>query len=174
LQDEETREVYLERTDELTKEREETTGREWEGVAKIMTEAALEVCGTKKKNMATPWMAGREKRLLEMRGKISGTVQLVREKKERFKQDSTEEARREVEEAIEARKRARRARRGVIKEWEREYWDRIIANMQEAQERGNYGEMYRTLRALGQRGESRALPSSVFSPEMDGWTQEDG
>lgn len=150
------------KTEEGREEYEEETGRRWERavdegrvredgtnwdtLTDVMVESAKEVCGVRERRIENPWMIGREEEVEGMRREIQGRLA-----------ERTELNTRRRTRAVEVRLREVRARlkeaRGVLKRsmrrWEREWWSERIRECEEAQRRGDMGEMYKILREIG-------------------------
>ena len=118
-----------------------------------LTEGA---CGKAKRQVDSPWMRGKEEEAVRLRGTISEKTQKMRE---------TERQRGNVEEARKELRIARRIYKKTKKQWEKEYWDKILEEAAEARDKNDKGKMFKLLRKLGMRDGKRTRPSEHFSVE---------
>ena len=151
LRSEETRRRYedetrrrMERAVEEGMVREE--GTNWDTLTEVLVGSAREVCGERERRVENPWMAGREEEVEGMRRDIQETL---RERTELHTRRRT----RAVEQRLAGVRRRLKAARDRLKRstraWEREWWSGRIRECQEAQNRGDIGEMYKILREIG-------------------------
>ena len=78
---------------------------------------------------------------------------------------ATEKQRGNVEEARKELRIARRIYKKTKKQWEKEYWDKILEEAAEARDKNDMGKMFKLLRKLGTRDGKRTRPSEHFSVE---------
>ena len=116
----------------------------WAGLTEKVVEVAKEVCGVRSKRVENPWMVGKDEEIVAMRRRVSGAVTRRNEMAVEVRQG------RETEQRLEERREEVRRERGewrrTVRRWEREYWDRVVRECQEAEEVGNTGLLYKTLR----------------------------
>ena len=118
---------------------------EWGKLAEKVLMVAEEVCGLKRKDVENPWMVGKEDELGWMRRRISEAVERRNEAVESGDGEAAEGARQRVREL---RSENQRMRRG----WEKKWWDDVLKECESAEQRGDVGGLYRSLRKLGLRG----------------------
>ena len=63
-------------------------------------------------------------------------------------------------------KDARKELKRKTRQWELEYWENIITESREAEERGDSGHMYKNLRKLGRRGQKKATDTTNLMKEQ--------
>ena len=124
-----------------------TTG--WAGLSEKVVAVAKEVCGVRSKGVENPWMVGRGEVIGEMRRRLSGAIErrngiAVEVREGREVEERLEEARVEV-------RRERGEWRRTVRRWEREYWDEVIGECNQAEEVGDIGRLYKTLRRIGMK-----------------------
>ena len=140
----------------------------WKVMAEGMTEAARETCGNRTRKVANPWTRGREDVLEVLNGDISQLIErrdrLNQGRATRAGRQQQEEERRGVREEL---KRARKRLKDSLKVWEREWWEGIVAECREAQDKGAIGAMYRSLRKIGQK-ENKTTGSANIAEEKFG------
>ena len=158
LKQPETLRAYREETKRLLDELEgEVT---WSKMNRLLSSAAMKVCGKQPKNVDMPWMQGHEDEIREMRERLSGQIA---ESKEILAADRARSPR-----YIQARENVQITRRQyqrMKRTWERCYWEEMIEAARDAQERNDIGAMYKILRKLGQRDTKAARASEHFSTE---------
>ena len=54
----------------------------------------------------------------------------------------------------------------TLRQWEREWWENIIEECEEACHRGRVGEMYRILRRLGARSDPKQRSNQITSDQF--------
>ena len=119
-------------------------------IVSLVTRAAKEVCGEEEKRIENPWMTGKDEELQRMKSRISGAVTQRNNISERERQG--EDVIREMEEARENLKTARRTMKKEIRRWEKEWWEEKINECTDAEGRGDSGKMYKIMKELGRRG----------------------
>ena len=163
LQHTDKREEYKLKTNEMMTN-EEVADWSWESMAKVMTEAAKEVCGETTRPVQNPWTVGREDELNELREDI---VRAVRTRGVRLAEmnevrgmdeDRVERmhAERELERARRDVRECRRRMKRRLRVLERAWWQDKIERCKTACEEGRMGDMYKILRELGVRGRRMA------------------
>ena len=167
--------AYKNRVRELMEEYEETeimpsTATSWGIIAEIVNKAAEEVCGVEEKPVENPWMEGRDEEIQTMRARINGELTRRNNLRERQVQateaDEREDITRELNECKDALKEARKDLKRKSKEWETEWWEDIIQSAKEASERNDSGSMYKKLRELGKRGQTKATNTTNITKEQ--------
>ena len=127
-------------------------GTNWRTMSEVLTEAAEETCGRKTRQIANPWTIGHEEELAYLNLQISAWVDERNRINARMRTRAG--SRRWQEQLEEARRRVTEARREMkirLRELEREWWDEIIRQCEEASQRGDIGGVYSALRSLGDR-----------------------
>ena len=155
FENEEIRTEYQTKTREWTRER-IGEGVNWEQMNRGLVELTEGVCGKAERKIDSPWMRGKEEEAIRLRGVISEKTQKMRE---------TEQQRGNIEEAREELRVARRVYKKRKKQWEKEYWDRILKDAAEARDRNDMGKMFKLLRKLGMRDCKVTRPTEHFSVE---------
>ena len=118
-----------------------------------LTEGA---CGKAKRQVDSPWMRGKEAEAIRLRGTISEKTQKMRE---------TEKQRGNVEEARKELRIVRRIYKKAKKQWEKEYWDKILEEAAEARDKNDMGKLFKLQRKLGMRDGQITRPNEHFSVE---------
>ena len=151
-----------------TEER-QTEGVGYDKISKIVTEAALETCGTTERKIENPWMIGREEEIERMRNRIAEAIQRrnqltvnIRETQLREEKERLEQERQPVREEL---KEARKDLKRKTAEWEKSWWNDIINDCKEASERGDQGTVYKQLKKLGTRGMTVATEATNITTE---------
>jgi hypothetical protein len=135
----------------------------WDELTNIVTRAAKDVCGTEEKKVDNPWLIGKEDEIQRMRSRVTTAINSKNELIVRNRElDGLEQ---ELEVAKTELKDARRELNKKTKDWEKEWWQEIINECQEAGERGETGAVYKILKKLGQRGERKAPESTTLTKE---------
>ena len=154
LRNERTAEIFQRRMGEKMAEDEEMAVGEatsgWTVLAEKVLGVAREVCGIKEKSVENPWMVGREEEVEEARRRLNGAIRRRNEVAvEVAGGEATEES---LEGAKEEVRRERGEWRRTTRRWEREYWDGVIRECSQAEEMGDVGRLYRTLKSIGLKG----------------------
>ena len=137
----------------------------WNVLTEVLTEAAEETCGKRKREVSNPWTVGREEELEVMHADINRCVQRRNELVgRRVTRQQRERLQAEEKQSLEDLQRARRIMRTHLREWETEWWEEIIGECVEASDKNDAGGMYRALRKLGTRG-NKAPNSSTITTE---------
>jgi len=165
LKEVEKKEEYKEATRRHMEEHERATNEErmrWDELTKVMTEAAKEVCGQASGRIANPWMIGKEERVRELRMEIESAVRMRNERSERLNavrrlrerrvNNRVERMERELEEARERLKYARRRMKVFLRNVERDWWSGKIDECEAACRAGRMGDMYGLLKEIGRKG----------------------
>ena len=118
-----------------------------------LTEGA---CGKAKRHVDSPWMRGKEGEAIRLREAISEKNQKMRE---------TAKQRGNVEEARKELRITRRIYKKAKKQWEKEYWDKILEETAEARDKNDMGKMFKLLRKLGMRDDRITRPGEHFYVE---------
>ena len=150
--------AYKEETKRLLEELEGDVT--WSKVNRLLSSAAMKVCGKQPKNVDMPWMQGHEEEIREMRERLS---EQLAESKAILETDNFRSPR-----YLEAREKVRSTRRlyqRMKRNWETSYWEDLVDEARDAQERNDMGAMYKILRKLGQRDSKAARASEHFSTE---------
>ena len=155
VDNEEIRKFYQKKTREWASQRIEE-GVNWNQMNRGLIELTEGACGKAKRQVDSPWMRGKEEEAVRLRGTISEKTQKMRE---------TEKQRGNVEEARKELRIARRIYKKTKKQWEKEYWDKILEEAAEARDKNDMGKMFKLLRKLGMRDGKRTRPSEHFSVE---------
>ena len=132
----------------------------WSEIATALTQAALKVCGKRTRQIANPWTIGHEDELSQLHNSIASAV---RDRNESLEQD------RPLQDILRNRDNLRKARakmKGKLKELEREWWDKILDECQQANIKGDMGTMYRTLRQLGGRDRKPDTGTTLTTDEF--------
>ena len=135
---------------------------EWEKVSKLVKAAAREVCGVLRRKIAQPWMVGREEEVSRLSEEIRLAVQerdsflkicrarnRLRPRREDRRGDEVD---RQVEGTRNRVKMARREHRSFLRRIEREWWEGVIEECEEACRLGRVEDVYKTLNRLSKRG----------------------
>lgn len=140
---------------------EETTN--WNYISNLVNKAAMEVCGVEERKVENPWMVDKEEELEQMRRAINNALNRRNQALERqVGANGVEEVNRARNELMEARKKLRRE----TTRWEREWWDNILNECEDAAGRGDTGSVYRCLATLGKRGIKSARPTTTITKEV--------
>ena len=175
LAEEEKKREYAERTRELLDEVEEGAVEEpWGRVSGVMMRAAREVCGVVRREVASPWVVGHEEFLRERTERVTDAVsrrndcmeRLSARRRLRVRRNDGRmiELEREMTEARDAVRVARREVKRYMRRIERRWWDERIGECREASESGRIGDMYKCLRKLGTRG-SKAVRGCMITAQ---------
>ena len=155
LNKEKTAARYKEATEERIRQRRTEITEEftnWKVMAEVMTEVARETCGNRTRRVANPWTRGREDDLVILSGDISRLLErrewLNQGRATKARRHKQQEERRNIRDKL---KWAKKRLKNSLKEWEREWWELIMTECQEAQDRGDIGVMYRSLQKIGQK-----------------------
>ena len=130
------------KTQALTEE--QPCNENWDKVCTILTQAAKETCGIKKKTIENPWIAGNEEELKKRRENIS---KLVEKRNKTREERNTQEEQRAKEDLT----RARKENKKFLKDLEKQWWTGLMEQCEAALEAGRIGEVYEVLRKLGTR-----------------------
>ena len=159
---------YRNKIEELTEDLAENEGEDeqtkYGELIKIVTTAAREVCGTDERRVENPWLIGKDDLIQRLKSRIAGAVTRRNEISERERREG-QDLEREMNEAREQLKEARNDMKRHLRGWEREWWDEKINLCQEAEGRGDHGQMYRTLKELGRRGYKGATDRTTITKE---------
>ena len=143
LKDTKTAERYREKTEELGQNITEESS--WSEIANALCKAALAVCGKKTRHVANPWTVGREEELNELHEAISKAVS---ERNEALARDLPQDIIMRKKSDL---KTARGNMKKRLKTLESEWWEKILEECLEANEKGDIGSVYRILKQLGSR-----------------------
>ena len=187
LQEESKKEEYVERTRVLLDEGEwnESMG-EWEKVSEVMIRAAKDVCGTREKGIANPWVIGHEESISDRMARVNEAVNERNECVRRLNAVHGMRTRRgggrrmflesQVERAKAEVKSARKEVKRYMRRIEREWWKERIIECREACDSGRIGDMYECLRKIGMRGvkagESSTISISEFKNQFESVSRE--
>jgi hypothetical protein len=128
--------------------------------------AAKEVCGEDERRIENPWMVGKEEDIQRMKSAITWAVTNRNEVSER-ESIQGQGLQREMDEARERLRDARRVMKRELRRWEREWWEEKINQCLEAEGRGDSGKMYKIMRELGKRGwKGRADTTTITKEEF--------
>ena len=138
-------------------------------ITKIVTKAAETVCGTEERQLENPWMVGRDAEIQNMRSRITAAINRRNEKRTQQRENGNRDEDRRIEEELEAARNelraARRALQRTTRTWEREYWETILEDCNDAANRNDAGVVYKNLRKLGKRGMKTAPTSTTLKKE---------
>ena len=101
-------------------------------------------------------MRGKEGEAIRLREAISEKAQKMRE---------AEKQRGNVEEARKESRITRRIYKKAKKQWEKEYWDKILEEAAETRDKNDMGKLFKLLRKLGMRDGKITKPGEHFSVE---------
>ena len=155
FENEEIRRLYQTRTREWASAR-IGEGVNWNQMNRGLMELTEGACGKAKRHVDSPWMRGKEGEAIRLREAISEKTQKMRE---------TEKQKGNVEKARKELRIARRIYRKAKKQWEKEYWDKILEEAAEARDKNDMGKMFKLLRKLGMRDGKITRPGEYFSVE---------
>ncbi len=133
-------------------------------ITELVIRAAKDVCGEDEKRVQNPWMIGREEDLRRMKSAISGAVTSRNEIQERQRTQRLN-LDRELNEARERLKEARRVMKRETRRWERDWWTEKINQCKDAEGRGDSGKMYKLLKDLGRRGYKGPTDTTTITKE---------
>ena len=131
----------------------ETEGTNWKQISEILTKTAENTCGRRTRQVANPRTVGHEELAvlsMEIEAWVDRRNQLTEQTRTRRIEPELKRTREHV-------RTARRNMKRRLRELERRWWDEIINKCEEADRRGNIGEVYKTLRKLGTRGKETEL-----------------
>ena len=154
----------LDNNDEEDENEGETTN--WKKITDTLTRAAKDVCGVKERHIENPWMVGKEVHVERMRGVINGALERRNNLMERLNVEDTLELRQTLELTITELKEGRKTMKREISLWEREWWEEILDECQNAGERGDTAGVYRNLKRLGLRGMKKAGTTTNLTKEQ--------
>ena len=186
---EEVAEEYCRRVGEVVRGVEEQEGEElgeWEKVSKSVKAAAREVCGVVRGKIAQPWMVGREEEVSRFSEEIRVAVQerdsfleisRARNRLRARREDRRgNEVNRLLEGARDRVKTARREHRSFLRRIEREWWEGVIEECEEACRLGRVGDMYKALNRLSKRDwkapRSTTITVEQFREHFEGITRD--
>ena len=146
---------FLERTEVLSTTLSEDCS--WKDISEIMEKAVREICGIKKRHVANPWTRGHEEELESLHEKIAEAV--------RCRNEDTEVGR-NSKWAKDQLKVARRNMKNCLTDLERAWWDNILNECRDANEKGDMGSMFRLLRQLGGRDSKPNSGTTITTDEF--------
>ena len=155
FENEEIRRLYQTKTREWASAR-IGEGVNWNQMNRGLMELTEGACGKAKRHVDSPWMRGKEGEAIRLREAISEKNQKMRE---------TEKQKGNVEKARKELRIARRIYKKAKKQWEKEYWDKILEEAAEARDKNDMGKMFKLLRKLGMRDGKITRPGEYFSVE---------
>ena len=176
LRDEETAARYRDRVELLIEEKERNernlpenqTG--WDDITEVVTKAANDICGTQEKKIENPWMAGRDDEINRMRARITGCITQKNDLMENLTQQLEADERQRLTDQLEQVKNQLKEARTLLqrktREWEKDWWNDIIGECEEAGQRGDTGAVYRKLKELGTRGMTKAPDTTNITKEQ--------
>ena len=142
-------------------------GREdWDSISRKLTDAAEEICGTKKRQIANPCTVGYEEELKSLHTEISTEVI---HRNELISQTLGESHGMLADALTASRGRlvaARKKMKKRLRQLERLWWDEIIIECENAAEKGDMGTMYKTLRKLGTRSLKHQTGTTISTDEF--------
>ena len=173
LRQEEVATNYRAKVAELLEGADEEAGEEeksgWDEITRIVTTAADEVCGRETKQINDPWMIGRDEEIQNMTTRIAAALErrnnLLVEEREAENRADRERIQGELEDTRNELKEARKLLKRKTKLWETQWWEAIIEDCREANERGDSGVVYKNLRKLGNRGRTKAPETTNITKE---------
>ena len=131
-----------------------------------LTEAAEEVCGTKKRQIANPWTVGYEEELKSLHTEISTEVM----RRNELISQTLGESHGMLADALTASRgrlvAARKKMKKRLRQLERLWCDEIIIECENAAEKGDMGTMYKTLRKLGTRSQKHQTGTTISTDEF--------
>ena len=146
-------------------EEEAMTMTNWQKIADIVNEAAVEVCGLSEKRIENPWMKDKEEEVDRMRNRIGRAVNTRNEILVRQRNNPGDDLTVYINVARSELKEARKELKRESKRWENEYYEEILTNCENAGERGDAGEVYKNLKLLGKRGFTKAATTTNLTKE---------
>ena len=161
MRNKEMAEAYRKKTEEKLNNEED-----WDSISRKLTEAAEEVCGTKKRQIANPWTVGYEEELKSLHTEIS--TEVIR-RNELISQTLGESHGMLADALTASRGRlvaARKKMKKRLRQLERLWWDEIIIECENAAEKGDMGTMYKTLRKLGTRSQKLQPGTTISTDEF--------
>ena len=161
---EERRETH-EDPDRMILEEEQEKLTRWNDIAEVVTKAAVEVCGTAERKIENEWMIEKEEEVTLMRQRITNAIETKNNILETMEADEDPIENIALQEAIAELKEARRILQRESRRWEREWWQKIIDECEEASERNDHATVYRLLKQLGQRGKTKAPNTTTLTKE---------
>ena len=146
---------------EYTEEKYTNQG-DWDFMAKVLTDAAKEVCGTTTKQVENPWILGNEAELTDLHKTISDLV--IRRNEALSRRENTKDITKELQ-------AARRTMKRRLKQLEEEWWQKLIDECKEAADKGDLKMVYTALRRIGLRGckpaESGSIDKETFKEHFE-------
>ena len=173
LRNDQTATTYKQRVDELLAEEAELeihaaddTG-DWDLIAKTVTKAAEEVCGVEEKFIENAWMVGREEEINTMTNEITAAINQRNDLMERYRIEvqNRDNLTVQIEAAKNRLKTARKTLKRTTTGWERDYWETIIQECKEAGESYNTSQMYKSLKKLGTRGQTKSSATTKLTKD---------
>ena len=138
----------------------------WNSISRKLTDAAEEICGTKKRQIANPWTVGYKEELKILHTEISTEVISRNE----LISQTLGESHNMLAEALTASRgrlvAARKKMKKRLRQLERLGWDEIIIECENAAEKGDMGTMYKTLRKLGTRSQKHQAGTTISTDEF--------
>ena len=165
---------YRDRVELKLEERDRTGPRrqddltEWNEIAEIVTSAAEEICGIQEKKIENPWMLGHEAEAQTLRNRIIGAITARNQLMEEERLAEIADRPRILVELNQRREDLMIVRRELqvkTRNWEKEWWEKLINECKEAGDIGNTGIVYKRLRELGLRGIKKAPESTTLTKE---------
>ena len=142
---------------------------QWNEITNVVMSAAKEVCGESVKQVENPWMSGRDEEVQQMRVRITAAVGRRNELLQQIGEEQEEQVRVNLEADLTAArnelKEARKDLKRRTSNWEKQWWETIINECNDASQRNDAGLVYRNLRKLGSRGLKKAPTSSTLTKE---------
>ena len=158
MRNKEMAEAYRKKTEENFNNEEN-----WDSISRKLTDAAEEICGTMKRQIANPWTVGYKEELKSLHTEIS--TEVIR-RNELISQTLGESHGMLADALTASRGRlvaARKKTKKRLRQLERLWWDEIIIECENAAEKG---DMYKTLRELGTRSQKHQTGPTISTDEF--------
>ena len=173
LRDAEVANNYREKINNIVEEAEDANNNQnindrWKEITDTTIKAATEVCGIEEKKIENPWMIDKEDEVKRLRERITVCVNRRNELMERSRQTADDERLQietDLNNAKTDLKEARSTLQRQTRQWEKDWWENIIKECQEAGEKGDSGTLYKTLKKLGTRGFKTAPETTTITKE---------
>ena len=153
--------AYRKKTDEKLNNEEN-----WDSISRKLPDAAKEIRGTKKRQIANPWTVGSEEEMKSLHTEIS--TEVIR-RNDLISQTFGESDGMLFDALTASRGRLVAARKNVkkrLRQLERLWWDEIIIECENAAEKGEMSTMYKTLRKLGTRSQKHQTGTTISIDEF--------
>ena len=138
----------------------------WKLISDAVNKAAAETCGVKTKQIDNPWMIDKDDAINRMRERITTAVMRRNDVMERM--NTGDEYTAEIlDECRTELKEARKDLKKSISRWEKEWWEELLVECEQAGERGDQGTVFRLLKKIGKRDFKKApVTTNITSDEF--------